>query len=86
MPDKNNRTVERLTLSVTEAAEALGISRRSMYELMHQEKFPAAAKILGRRVIIKSLLNDWLEQQAKEQKESALTLACQDGKGRVNRG
>ncbi len=29
-----------LVYNVTEAAQALGISRRTMYELMHREDFP----------------------------------------------
>lgn len=60
---------EKLTLSVTEAAEALGISRRSMYELLNREDFPAALKIGRRRLISKELLAEWVRIQA--QKEAA---------------
>ncbi len=58
-----------LVYNVTEAAEALGISRRTMYELMNQEGFPASLKIRGRRLISKELLAQWVRDQA--QKESA---------------
>ena len=71
-----------LTYTVKEAAEALGISRRSMYELLHCEDFNAGAKILGRRVIVKSLLAEWLEQQAGGQKNTATSSAkANSGKG-----
>lgn len=32
--------VERLTMTVEEAAQALGISRKAVYNLIHQEGFP----------------------------------------------
>jgi len=57
-----------LVYNVTEAAKALGISRRSMYELMHREDFPTL-KIGRRRLISKELLAQWVRDQA--QKESA---------------
>lgn len=59
---------ERLTLSVTEAAEALGISRRSMYELLHKEGFPTL-KVGGRRLISRELLAEWVREQAGEAKK-----------------
>ena len=57
-----------LVYNVTEAAEALGISRRSMYELLHREDFPATLKIGGRRLISKELLAQWVRDQAVGQK------------------
>jgi excisionase family DNA binding protein len=41
---------ERLTLSITEAAAALGISRSLAYELARQEKLPVIR--LGRRLVV----------------------------------
>ena len=52
-----------LVYNVSEAAEALGISRRSMYELLHKEGFPTL-KVGGRRLISKELLAEWVRQQA----------------------
>lgn len=52
-----------LTYNVTEAAAALGISRRSMYDLMHREDFPTL-KIGGRRLISRELLAEWVRTQA----------------------
>lgn len=59
-----------LTYSVTEAAEALGISRRTMYELINREDFPTL-KVGGRRLISKALLAEWVKAQAGGQKEAA---------------
>ncbi len=53
-----------LVYNVTEAAQALGISRRTMYELMHREDFPPALKIGRRRLISKELLAEWVKAQA----------------------
>ena len=69
-----------LVYNVAEAAEALGISRRAMYNLLNQEGFPAALKIGGRRLISKELPAEWVRQQAGEQKEAAPVLAHRDGK------
>ena len=54
---------EKLTYSVTEAAEALGISRPTMYELIHREGFPSLR--VGNRVLIsRKRLAEWVDQQA----------------------
>lgn len=52
---KGVAVVAELTYSVTEAAEALGVSRRTMYEIINQEGFPTL-KVRGRRLISKELL------------------------------
>lgn len=70
-----------LTYSVTEAAEALGISRRSMYNLLHQEGFPTLM-VGGRRLISRELLAEWVRTQAESQNETALGTANTKG-GRV---
>ena len=54
-----------LTYSVTEAADALGISRRAMYDLIHREDFPTL-KVGGRRLISKDLLREWVKAQAQK--------------------
>lgn len=59
-----------LTYSVTEAAEAIGVSRRTMYDLINREDFPTL-KVGGRRLISKALLADWVIAQAGGQKEAA---------------
>jgi len=62
--------VAELTYSVTEAAEALGVSRRTMYDLLHKEGFPTL-KVGGRRLISRELLAEWVRVQAGGQKEAA---------------
>ena len=54
-----------LVYSVTEAAEALGISRRAMYDLIHREDFPTL-KVGGRRLISRELLAEWVKVQAQK--------------------
>ena len=68
-----------LTYSVAEAAEALGISQRSMYELIRREGFPTL-KVGKRRLISRELLADWVRAQAGGQKEAAPVLEHQSGK------
>lgn len=55
--------VQRLAYNVKEAAEAMGISRRSMYNLINQEGFPTV-KVGGRRLISVELLAEWVRAQA----------------------
>ncbi|MCD7770400.1 MAG: helix-turn-helix domain-containing protein [Oscillospiraceae bacterium] len=52
----------KLLLSVKEAAEALGISRSKLYELIHAEAFPTMS-IGGRRLIPVSGLERWIDSQ-----------------------
>lgn len=52
-----------LTYSVTEAARALGISRHTMYNLIHQEGFPTLM-VGSRRLISRELLVEWVRAQA----------------------
>lgn len=59
-----------LVYSVTEAAQALGISRPAMYSLIHREGFPSL-KVGSRRLISKELLAAWVREQAGGQKETA---------------
>ena len=68
-----------LTYSVTEAAQALGVSRHTMYNLIHQEGFPTLT-VGGRRLISRELLADWVRAQAGGQKEAAPVLEHQDGR------
>lgn len=74
-----------LTYSVTEAAQALGVSRRTMYDLINREDFPTL-KVGSRRLISRELLAAWVREQAGGKEEAAPLLAQQDGKGRANRG
>ena len=63
-------TFDRLTLSVAEAAAALGISRPTMYHLLNRSDFPRVQ--VGRRVLIpRRELEAWLTQQAHEERGGA---------------
>lgn len=61
MIDKTNAK-EKLTLTVGEAAELLGVSRPTVYVLMRAEGFPAFK--IGRRTLIsRAGLADWINSQ-----------------------
>ena len=56
-------TTEKLTYSVQEAAEAVGISTSRMYQLVKSEGFPVVQ--IGRRLrVSKKCLERWVEEQA----------------------
>ena len=58
-------TQEKLTISVEEMANMLGISRPVAYELTHREGFPVV-RVSERRVIIPlDSLKRWLEREAE---------------------
>ncbi|CAB4218104.1 excise, DNA binding domain, excisionase family [uncultured Caudovirales phage] len=55
---------ERLTMTVQETADALGISRNTAYDLVHQGVIPSVR--LGRRFLVpKQALKDWLNQSER---------------------
>lgn len=60
----------KITYSVTEAAQVLGLSRPTVYRLIDRPDFPSVR--VGSRVLIPcSLLQEWLEEQASR-KEAVL--------------
>lgn len=69
-----------LTYSVTEAAQALGISRRSMYDLINRADFPTL-KVGGRRLISKALLAQWVLDQAQPQAQKSAPAELVAGLG-----
>jgi len=79
MVERRIRNMAELVYNVTEAAEALGISRRSMYDLMHREDFPTL-KVGGRRLISKELLAEWVREQAQGKENAAPVLTHRDGR------
>lgn len=55
--------MEKLTITVEEMANVVGVSRPKAYELIHKEGFPAVR--IGRRIVIPiDGLKRWLEEQA----------------------
>lgn len=55
--------VKKLAYSVEEAAQALGVSRSAVYQLIHTSGFPSL-KARGRRLISAELLAEWVRRQA----------------------
>lgn len=56
-------TREKLTLSVAEAAQLLGISAATAYELTHRADFPAF-RIGNRTLVSRRLLEKWVDREA----------------------
>ena len=56
--------MSKLAMSVAEAAKALGVSRPTIYQLIHRADFPAF-KVGGRVLISRELLASWVKEQAQ---------------------
>ena len=57
--------MEKLTLSVAEAAAVVGISVRYMYDLVKTDGFPTIQ--VGRRLLVSAKgLERWLEEQSQK--------------------
>lgn len=61
MRNKNSQ-MEPLAVSVSKAAEMLGISRPKIYDLMRQEGFPSF-KVGGRTLVSVEGLKMWIREQ-----------------------
>lgn len=57
------RDNEKIALSITEAAAALGVSRPTMYNIARTEGFPAF-KIGNRTLISRKGLEMWVQERA----------------------
>ena len=55
---------DKIAISVSEAAELLGISKPKMYEIIRREDFKAAFQVGTRTLISRSKLESWVEMQA----------------------
>lgn len=56
---------KKLTLSVTEAAEVMGVSRTTMYQLVKIKGFPTVQ--IGNRVLVSIKgLEKWVDEQAQK--------------------
>lgn len=56
---------EKLTLSVPEAAQIVGVSQSKMYEIVKIKGFPTIQ--IGRRLLVSAKgLERWIEEQAKK--------------------
>ncbi len=55
----------KICLSAAEAAEALGISRTKMYELMKREDCDFVVRLGGRTLISREKLESWVLRQTE---------------------
>ena len=55
---------ERPTMSVTEAANLLGISAPTMYAITDRDDFTALIRVGSRKLVLRTKLLEWLEAQA----------------------
>lgn len=58
-------TKEKIAISVTEAAELLGLSRPTVYKLIHRGDFPVM-RIGTRTLIHRGKLEEWAAAQTAE--------------------
>lgn len=57
--------MSKLTLSVPEAAEIVGVSSAKMYQLVRTEGFPTVH--IGKRILVSAKgLERWIEEQAQK--------------------
>lgn len=56
---------EKITLNITEAAEALNISRASLYNLMAAENDFPVVRLGGRRLVPVDGLKRWIESHTE---------------------
>lgn len=59
-----NEKKERLALSVTEAAELLGLAPKTVYNLVHADGFPVF-RVGSKYVVSRKGLEQWVQQQAE---------------------
>jgi excisionase family DNA binding protein len=56
---------ERLTLSISECADALGCSERYLYELAKTGRLPGALRLGSRWLVRRDTLERWLDSRAQ---------------------
>ena len=61
------RAIDRVTLSITETAAALGVSRPTVYALLHKRGFPAF-KVGGRTLVSAEGWRGWVAAKAGGEK------------------
>ena len=62
--------VERLTMSVVEAAAELGVSTKKMYDVVHRRDFPTV-KIGTRIRVSREGLREWVRNNEQNRTEAA---------------
>lgn len=64
--EKGNITEHKIAVSVSEAAEMLGVSRPTMYEILNRADCKADFKLGSRRLVSVSALKDWIDRQIEQ--------------------
>ena len=59
------RDQNRLAVSVAEAAQMLGVSRPTMYQILNREDFKGGFRVGAKWLISVQALQDWIERQTK---------------------
>ena len=62
-------TIQKPTMSVTEAANLLGISAPTMYAVTNRADFTALIRVGRRKLVLRAKLLEWLEAQATQSQE-----------------
>lgn len=57
------QAVERLAVSIPEAAAMLSVSKPTMYEITKRSDFTAAFRVGGRTLVSVAGLQSWIDQQ-----------------------
>lgn len=57
---------DKLALSIAETAKLLGVSRPTVYSLIHQDGFPVFS-VGNRRLVSAVGLKEWVENQARKE-------------------
>ena len=58
--------IDRIALSVAEAATLIGISKTKMYEIINREDCDFSFLLGGRRLVSKSKLEAWIDRQTEK--------------------
>lgn len=64
MTVEQNNSVKKITLSIDETAVALGVSRPTVYNLLHMHGFPAF-RVGGRTLVSADGLQRWVAAQTE---------------------
>lgn len=62
-------TKDKITVTVTEAAELLSISRPTMYEILEREDCNFSFRVGTKRLISMKALQEWADNQLKGNKD-----------------
>lgn len=72
------------TMSVTEAANFLGVSAPTMYAITDREDFTALIRVGSRKLILRSKLLEWLEAQANQPQKPEEKPQNQNAEGELH--